>query len=53
MNFLVELIIRPSRNIYNTKDLGETFFLYSGHEFKRIDFNDKVNNKLIYSDKKF
>jgi pimeloyl-ACP methyl ester carboxylesterase len=44
MNYLVELIIRPARNLYNVKDLGDQAFTFSGHEFKRIDFNTQIKN---------
>lgn len=43
MNYLIELIIRPARNIYSTKDLGDQAFTFSGQEFKRIDFNNQVS----------
>lgn len=42
MNYLIELIIRPTRNYYNQKDLGDMTFTYSGQEFKRIDFISQV-----------
>ena len=39
MNFLINLIIRPQRNVYNIKDLGENTFNFSGQDFKRLDFS--------------
>ena len=40
MNFLVDLIIRPTRNVYNIKDLGDRAFTFSGQDFKRLDFSN-------------
>ncbi len=52
MNYLTELIIRPQRNIYNSKDLGDSTFIFSGQDFKRLDFiRGEVNkyfNYLLY-----
>jgi hypothetical protein len=42
MNYLVELIIRPARNLYQERDLGDTAFTFSGQLFRRIDFNNQV-----------
>jgi hypothetical protein len=42
MNYLVNLIIRPSKSLYEESDLGDSVFNYYGHEFKRIDFDKKV-----------
>jgi hypothetical protein len=42
MNYLVDLIIRPTKNSYQAKDLGDVAFSFSGQEFKRIDFNTNV-----------
>lgn len=49
MNYLIELIIRPQRNVYNPKDLGDSAFSFSGQDFKRLDFtNGQVNkNKCL------
>ena len=45
MDYLVELIIRPQRNKYNLKDLGDSAFSFSGQDFRRIDFtNGQVIN---------
>ncbi len=43
MNYLVNLIIRPDKSLYDESDLGDQVFTYYGQEFKRIDFNDKVS----------
>lgn len=40
MNYLTDLIVRPQRNVYNLKDLGDSAFSFSGQDFKRIDFNN-------------
>ncbi len=40
MNYLTELIVRPQRNVYNIKDLGDSAFSFSGQDFKRLDFTD-------------
>lgn len=45
MNFLIDLIVRPNRNYYNFRDLGEQKFSFSGSEFKRIDFDHQILNK--------
>jgi hypothetical protein len=42
MNYLVELIIRPARNKYQLKDLGDISFTFNGERFKRIDIDNKV-----------
>lgn len=44
MNYLIELIIRPARNLYQERDLGDSAFTFSGQEFKRIDFNTQIKN---------
>ena len=44
MNYIVELIIRPARNLYQSKDLGEKIFFYVGQMFKRIDFDTQIKN---------
>lgn len=44
MNYLVELIIRPARNLYHPRDLGDTSFSFGGQDFKRIDFNAQIKN---------
>jgi hypothetical protein len=46
MNYLVELIIRPTRNKYDPKDLGDNSFNFTGEKFKRIDFENKVIHSL-------
>lgn len=45
MNYLIELIIRPQRNVYNPKDLGDSLFSFSGQDFKRLDF---TTGQVIY-----
>lgn len=45
MNYLVELIIRPQRNTYNLRDLGDSAFSFSGQDFRRIDF---INGQVIF-----
>jgi hypothetical protein len=48
MDYLVELIIRPQKNQYNLRDLGDAAFSFSGQDFRRIDFtNGQVNGILI------
>ncbi len=42
MNYLVNLIIRPNKSLYEENDLGDSVFSYYGQEFKRIDLNNKV-----------
>jgi hypothetical protein len=42
MNYLIDLIIRPYKNVYNQTDLGDNLFTFSGETFKRIDFNSHV-----------
>ena len=37
MNYIVELIIRPARNLYQAKDLGEKVFFYVG-QMKSFNF---------------
>jgi len=50
MNYLIELIIRPQRNVYNPKDLGDSAFSFSGQDFKRLDFtNGQVNKNICLS----
>ena len=44
MNYLVDLIIRPKRSIYNLNDLGQFAFSYAGQDFKRLDFNKTIKN---------
>ena len=44
MNYIVELIIRPARNLYQAKDLGEKVFFYVGQMFKRQDFDTQIRN---------
>lgn len=44
MNYIVELIIRPARNLYQSKDLGEKVFFYCGQMFKRQDFDTQIRN---------
>lgn len=50
MDYLVELIIRPQRNKYNLRDLGDSAFSFSGQDFRRIDFTDgQVILKYIFN----
>jgi hypothetical protein len=42
MNYLVDLIIRPQRNTYKIRDLGDIVFSFNGEDFKRLDFNSNV-----------
>lgn len=42
MNYLVNLIIRPTKSLYEESDMGDSVFTYYGQEFKRVDFTDKV-----------
>lgn len=44
MNYLVELIIRPKRSLYQQSDLGQTAFSFGGQDFKRIDFDKLIKN---------
>ena len=49
MNYLVELIIRPQRNQYNLRDLGDSAFSFSGQDFRRMDFaNGQVYHLIIF-----
>lgn len=47
MNYLVNLIIRPNKSLYEESDLGDSVFTYYGQEFKRIDLNNKVRIMFI------
>ena len=44
MNYIVEMVIRPTRNLYQPKDLGEKVFTFAGQDFKRIDYNTQVSS---------
>lgn len=46
MNLLTSLIIRPQRNVYDKKDLGDNAFSYFNQDFKRLDFNTQIKNKF-------
>lgn len=45
MNFITNLIIRPNRNTYTQRELGDKIFTYGNIKFKRIDFNHHIKNK--------
>lgn len=45
MNFITDLIIRPNRNTYSIRELGDKIFTYANMQFKRIDFNRHIKNK--------
>lgn len=45
MNFITNLILRPNRNTYSLRELGDKVFTYGNMKFKRIDFNHHIKNK--------